>query len=128
MSFFPPFQQRADLGRSAEKVGEDATVLAALLCNTATLGTYRIQGHSHQRAKDVIEHGRRIGRLNLEKYRPLVQDVQLAAQNLHETVEGGRAALQRMHLSVGRLFVGMPEMEENPPTGTTRGAKPLPPS
>ncbi|RNF21162.1 uncharacterized protein Tco025E_03605 [Trypanosoma conorhini] len=127
MSSLLPFQQSADLGRSAEKVGEDATVLAAFLYNTATLGTYRIQEHSHQRAKDVIEQGRRIGQLNAEKYRPLMQDVQLAAQMLHETVEGGRDALRRMHLSVGRLFVAVPETEQRPPPGTSRGAEPWPP-
>ncbi|KAF8298606.1 hypothetical protein TcYC6_0075360 [Trypanosoma cruzi] len=120
MSFLFPFQPSADLERVAENVGGDAAVLAALLFNTSTLGTYRIQEHSIHRVKDAIEQGKGIGQLNSEKYRLLLQDVKLAAQQLHETVEEGRHALQRMHLCVGRLLVGMPGTERKQFLGTPR--------
>ncbi|ORC91840.1 uncharacterized protein TM35_000054360 [Trypanosoma theileri] len=89
---------------AAEDVANDATVVAALLCNTSLIGMYRIQEHSRRRAKDMVEHGKMLGRLNTEKYRPLQEDVELARWSLHETVEGGRDALQRMHHCVGRLI------------------------
>ncbi|KEG12578.1 hypothetical protein DQ04_01601030 [Trypanosoma grayi] len=96
-----------EVRQAADDVGADATILGAFLCNSATLGTYRIQEHCRRRVKDVVEQGRNIGRLEWEKYHPLVQDLRLATRTLHETVEGGRDALRRMHCCVGRLVMGM---------------------
>ncbi|KAH9586526.1 hypothetical protein LSM04_007582 [Trypanosoma melophagium] len=89
--------QSTEVQSAAEDVANDATVLAALLCNTSMVGMYRIQEHSQRRARDLLEHGKLVGRLNVEKYHPLQEDVEFVSFSLHETVEGGRDALQRMH-------------------------------
>ncbi|CUG87550.1 Hypothetical protein, putative, partial [Bodo saltans] len=62
-----------------KRVSDDATLLAAVLFNTPTVGCHHVQKHVQSRAPKVIEEARLLGRRMHESYEGLQKDVTFGA-------------------------------------------------
>lgn len=62
-----------------KRVSDDATLLAAVLFNTPTVGCHHVQKHVQSRAPKVIDEARMLGRRMHESYEGLQKDVTFGA-------------------------------------------------